>query len=577
MLGSGPPNRDQDLVALNADIVGYSRLLADDHASTSQALDRYQMLVRERVTDSGGKLVNFVGDNFMAVFEDSMAALKAAISISKAVEEANKNLPATRWVRFRMGIDKGEVTVSHDQFFGDALNIAARIQALARPGGVSVSRAVYQALDEPALRFRSVGTRHLKNIPEPVEIFEFAELPTDAQRDYDGRALSLEPPTVAVLPIHASGLTPELAGAATIIRSDLVHKLTGIPNLTLVDASEDLEAAPSARPQYILESGVHMVSDRMRVYVQLMEVATMNVIASHKWNVAPEDIFDLSETISQEVAFSIEVELIVGEPARDYAELEDAEGIQKIYQGWYHLTSMTPEGMTRALELFREVGDEHPEHPFGYALAALTLWMGGSEGVFPHPKKVFDEARRLATLATELGDRTELAHIVLAALMMEHGDAANALDVVESVEMNRPTCDVTFALAGSVRRYMGQWEQSVDLLDRAMRLTGVNKPWYPTVKACSLYIGKRNEAAASIAESVLEYQPRNLEALLVLAAAQVELGLERRARATAAIIKDRFPAVDVAAWLEARPYQDHDLVAGWRESLAKAGLVDSAA
>jgi len=121
-----------------------------------------------------------------------------------------------------------------------------------------------------------------------------------------------------------------------------------------------------------------------------------------------------------------------------------------------------------------------------------------------------------------------------------------------------------------VRRYLGQWQKSVNLLDVAMRLTGVNKPWYPTVKACSLFIGGRIEQAMSVAEMVLEHQPNNLEALLVLAAAQVELGMDRRAKATINTIHSQFPAVDVAEWFDKSPYQSQELVERWKNDLALA-------
>ena len=129
--------------------------------------------------------------------------------------------------------------------------------------------------------------------------------------------------------------------------------------------------------------------------------------------------------------------------------------------------------------------------------------------------------------------------------------------------------------SGSVRRYLGDWEEAIDLTDTAMRLTGVNKPWYPTVQACSLYMGGRVEQAASVAEMVLEHQPNNLEALLVLAAAQVEMGLDRRARATAELIKERFPSVNVESWLADNPYQEREMVDRWKRDLVSAGVLES--
>jgi hypothetical protein len=168
-----------------------------------------------------------------------------------------------------------------------------------------------------------------------------------------------------------------------------------------------------------------------------------------------------------------------------------------------------------------------------------------------------------------------MAQMIKAAILMSQRRGAEALETLETVEIVRPTCDATFGLEGSVRRYLGQWEKAVDRADTAMRLTGVNKPWYPTIKACSLFIGGRVEQAATVAEMVLEHQPYNLEALLVLAAAQVELGLGRRARATAELIRERYPTVDVGDWLDASPYQDREPVDRWRDDLISAGAIAS--
>jgi len=169
-----------------------------------------------------------------------------------------------------------------------------------------------------------------------------------------------------------------------------------------------------------------------------------------------------------------------------------------------------------------------------------------------------------------------MAKAVEAAVLMSQGLVDDAFAAMDQLEIIRPTCDVTYGLEGSIRRYMGEWEKAVDLLDVATRLTGVNKPWYPTVKACSLFMGGRVEQAASVAEAVLEYHPHNLEALLVLAAAEVELGLDRRAHATAQLIKEQFPSVNLEKWLDKNPYQSHELVERWRKDLASAGAIEVA-
>lgn len=566
--------RSAELVALNADIVGYSRLLADDFEATTDTMEEYQSLVKESVEDNAGTLVNFVGDNFMAIFDDPKDAVRASISITTTIESRNADVPESGQVRFRMGIDQGEVAQSGDRYFGDALNIAARIQALARPGGLSVSGKVYRALDEPVLRFKSLGQKGLKNIPGEVEVYEFADLPSDGSGAGGRRSLSLEAPTVAVLPIHAEETDDRVRSIAGVVQADLIHRLSRVPQLRVIEASTQVgEHRSGESARYMIESGIHQAGDDLRVYSTLIDVATMNVVKSHRWPIDVGGLLGLSEQMADEVAQSIEVELIIGEPAGLYADLGDPAAIENIYLGWYHLTSATPEGWSRALELFGDVARSHPQQPYGHVLTAFAKWVGAANGFSRDPAKALAEAHDSAQVGLELGDPTGMARTVEAAVLMSQGDIDKALEAVEKVEIIRPTCDATYGLEGSVRRYLGEWDKAVDLVDIAMRLTAVNKPWYPTVKACSLFMGGRIDQAASVAEMVLDYQPKNLEALLVLAAAQEEMGLHRRARATAELVGQRFPAVDVEAWIDANPYQSREMVERWKADLVAAGAI----
>ncbi len=564
------------MVALNADVVGYSRLLADDFEATTATMTEYHSLVDAEVAAREGTVANFVGDSFMAVFDRVEDALGAAIAITTAVEARNADLPDPRRVRFRMGLDQGDVGFAAGGYHGDALNIAARVQAIARPGGISVSGRVYRSLDEPALRFRPIGRQSLKNIPEHIEVYELADLPAEGGHAAAVRSLSLEAPTLAVLPIHAEDADDAVRRAAAVIRQDLLHRLTTVPQLQVVDAGLDPNGnGGGATARYMLESGVHQFGDRVRVYVTLFDVTTMNIVKSHKWTASVGEIIGLSEQIADESARAVQVDLIVGEPAGLYAELDDPRAIEQIYLGWYHLRSDNLQGWARALDLFSRVSESHPDHPYGHVLAAFALWLGAANGWVPDPAAALDDARRRAGVGAGLGDPTGMAHAVEAAVLMLEGKPDQALEILDNVEIIRPTCDVTYALQGSLRRYLGDWQAAVELLDTAMRLTGINKPWYPTVKACSLFVGGKADQAIPIAEAVLEYQPNNLEALLVLAAAQSELGMERRARATAQMIGERFPSVDVEAWLDNSPYQRRDIVERWKGDLASVGAIEA--
>lgn len=568
-------NQRHKVVAFNADVVGYSRILSDDVESTTIKIEEYRQLVDAKIAKSGGTLVDFVGDNFMAVFQDARDAVQTAIAIATEIERANVDIPGPRQVRFRMGMDLSDVVVSGGRYFGDALIIASRIQAIAHPGGLCVSGRVYRALDEPALRFRPIGKQRLKNIPEEVEVYEFADLPSDGTVTTERRSLSLESPTVAVLPIHKEMADESVGATAGILRGDLIHRLARVPQLRVIDAkteTSDKRVVTAAR--YMVETGVHQVGDKVRVYATLFDVKTMNIVKSYKWTVQAEDLFALSDRFADDVARSLEIELIVGEPAGLYSELDDPEAIEKVYLGWYHLRTDTREGWSRAIELFGQVAQSHPVHPYGHVLSAFANWIGAANEWVLDPDAALLKAREQAQVALYAGDPTGMARAVEASILMSEGRQDEALVIIEQLGIIRPTCDVTYGLEGSVRRYMGQWEKAIDLLDIAMRLTGINKPWYPTVKACSLFIGGRIEQAASVAEMVIDYQPHNLEALLVLAAAQVELGMDRRAKATTEIIRGRFPSVNVEAWLDKSPYQIKELVERWKKDLASAGAIE---
>ena len=222
----GTSSESFEAVALNADVVGYSRLLADDPDATIARLADIRHQVESQITAGSGTLINFVGDNFMAIFDEAKAAVATAIAITTEIETQNRDVPQIRWMRFRMGLDGGSLTMSQGSYASDALNIAARIQSIAPPGGISISGRVYRALDEPALRFRPLGQQRLKNIPEEVEVYEFADLPSAGTDSPRLRSVLLEAPTVAVLPIHTEEVAEQVRSVGNLIRLDLIFRLS---------------------------------------------------------------------------------------------------------------------------------------------------------------------------------------------------------------------------------------------------------------------------------------------------------------------------------------------------------------
>jgi len=567
------------LVALNADIVSYSRLLADDPEHTAEAMSEARAIVTREIDGAGGTLVNFVGDNFMAVFDECEPAVQAAIAVTNSLAEKNAAVPEFQRLRFRMGVDRGPVVIDEDDsYLGDALNIAARIQTIAQPGGLSVSGEVYRALDEPALRFRSKGRQRLKNIPEQIEVYDFVDLPSgDDTAVSPMRPLALETPKVAIAPMHLEGASPELQSIASFLLSDVVSGLVGLRNLDVADVTKTMGQNQSSEDiasnvRYVLYSGIVQIGNRVRLWAQALEVFTQNALWAQKWDTDLDSLLDMADKFAEEIVRAFEVELIVGEPARIYHELGDPRAVAKVYETYYHLTSGTASGWNRAHQLAEGLKVDFPESILGVVMLSFTSWVGATQGFSEDPEQSLVDARVNADRAIEMGDETGLASMIVAAITLAQGDADGALDQISSAKIARPTCDLTWAVEASVRRFLGQWEEAVELVDQAMDLSPVNKPWYPTVLASSYYVGGRYEQAAAVAEEVLEFQPQNIEALLVLAASQNELGLERRARATGDLIRERFPQADISEWLASNPYQDDEFVDKWKMDLEGAGL-----
>lgn len=538
-----------------------------------------RVVVNEEVATAGGTLVNFVGDNFMAVFDECEPAVRAAMTITNALAAKNALVPEFQRLRFRMGLDKGTVVIDDDgSYLGDALNIAARIQSIAQPGGLSVSGDVYRALDEPALRFRSKGRQRLKNIPEHIEVYEFIDLPSkDDTAITPTRPLALDTPKVAIAPMHLEGTSSELQSMASFLLSDVISGLVGLRNLDVVDVTKTMgqsqtEDEVASNVRYVLYSGIVQVGSRVRLWAQALEVLTQNALWADKWDTDVDSLLDIADQFAEEIVRAFEVELIIGEPARIYHELGDPKAVAKVYETYYHLTSGTASGWNRAHGLAQTLKTEFPDSILGLVIGSFTNWVGAAQGFSEDPQQSLMDAHADAVRAIEMGDETGLASMIIAAVTLAQGDPDSALDQISAAKITRPTCDLTWAVEASVRRYLGQWEEAVELVDQAMGLSPVNKPWYPTVLASSYYVGERYEQAAAVAEEVLEFQPQNIEALLVLAASQSELGLDRRARATGAVIRDRFPQANISEWLASNPYQDDRFITRWKRDLEGAGL-----
>jgi adenylate cyclase len=566
--------RRRRAVVLHADVADYSRLMADDGPATVQTMRAYQQLVSDAVTRAGGTLVNFVGDSFLAVFDDARSGMHAAVGICGAVRDRNRDLPRDRRAWFRLGLDAGDIVTADDgRYFGDPLNIAARIQAIAQVGGINVTETVYTALDEPALRLVPLGLRRLKNIPEPVRVYRLAGAGQEAEQRHV--AVRVEP-TLAVMPMY-HGDDPTDRSVAEALRLEVVGALGALAGLRVVDHWDGdggvTHHAGAVDASYVLYSGVVRSGTGLRAYATVAELETMNRVWGGRWQGSTDDLFALQDEMAGAVVRAMEIELVVGQPAMIYrAELESAAR-ELVYRGWHQLNAGTHRGWQRARALFTTVRDRWPDSVTGHALLAFVCWWGAVEGLSDTPEADLAVAATCAEQGVKMNDSSGLSQLVIAALRLHAGeDLDTTLEAAEASLALRPTCDVSYMVLGSVRRYLGEWQAAVDACRRANELSPARMPWFATVQASAYYVGERYHEAARLAEQVVERQPDNREALLVLAASQQALGLQRRARATVGMLLDRYPDARRDDLPHRHPFRDPDIIARWSDHLAAAGV-----
>jgi TolB-like protein/class 3 adenylate cyclase len=582
MSASDASSRTEVAAVINGDVAGYSKLVADDEIATHRTVQAFRRIIEEEVTKEDGELAVFVGDEFLAVLPTQPAGLGAAVAIQRALASENEQLPPGRRVRFRLGIDYGPVSVENGRWFGDVINVAARLQAIAEPGGICASAAALEGADELPVRILSLGKKRLKNIPEPVLAYEVVDeqAPAEDGKPWRRRIPTTERPSLAVRPFVNLG-EPDDEHFAHGLMIALTIQLMTIPGLDVISEYSALEyrdeAAAAQRigrelgVRYVLEGAVQRSGSRVRVLTQLVDAEDSLTVWADRFEAELSDVFAAQDEIVAKIVETLDIE-IVGDMARTYREGLDAEGVEIVYRGLHEMGKSTPDSLRRARDYFEQLIERVPDSPRGYALSAWIHFWAALTGKAEDPGANYRRAKELAEDAIERGDTTGLGHLVLAHVLLLDHDWEGALDAALAATEERPSCDVTFGVAASVMRYLGRWEEAVSMATRAIRLSPLMSDWYRAVLANAYFVGEDYEIAADAAEGVVARDEDNLEALLTLAAAQEALGQTRHASAAVKQAQETSPGLSASRLRDDLPYRDEATKERFVGRLEDAGL-----
>ncbi|MEE8144524.1 MAG: adenylate/guanylate cyclase domain-containing protein, partial [Kiloniellales bacterium] len=305
---------------LAADVVGYSRLMGEDEVGTLTALKAHrEELIGPRITARRGRIVKLIGDGILAEFPSAVEAVECAVEIQEAMAERNADLPGERQLAFRIGINLGDVVVEGDDIYGDGVNIAARLEGIAIPGGICIARNVFnQVKGKVDLEFDDLGAQQVKNIAEPVHVFQvhglgFAapqiEAPPTGANDLRDK------PSIAVLPFTNMGGDPDQEYFADGITEDIITELARFQSLLVIARNSAFTYKGKAvRVQdvgrdlgvnYVVEGSIRKAGNRVRLTVQLVEAATGNHVWAERYDRDLTDIFELQDELTRTIVATL--------------------------------------------------------------------------------------------------------------------------------------------------------------------------------------------------------------------------------------------------------------------------------
>jgi len=497
---------------LVADIAGFSAFVGNDEAGTIAAYKGHFGAIEPVIGLHGGRVVKTMGDGFLAEFGSVVDAVSAAASMQDRVAERNRDQAEVRRLVFRMGVHVGDVVVDGDDILGDGVNVAARLQAIAPPGGVAVSGRVFDDVaGRLELAFEDLGPQALKNIQRPVPVFVLASKAPERPRP----ALALpEKPSIAVLPFTNMSPDAEQEYFADGITEDIITGLTYVPWLFVIARNSTFtykglavdirEVGRQLGVRYVLEGSVRRAGNRLRVTGQLIDAETGGHLWAGRYDGSVEDVFELQDRITEEVVAAIAPEIRLAETQR--ASRKRPESLDAYDRYLQALAAINRARIDEAERILDEAIARTP----GYAkVRALRAWCA-TLGPWVSRNLDIEAIRAAGAAANELLDTHETdpedeayAGYVLA---FSARDRARGLRLVESTTERCPSFAWAWTSASMLRAYRGDGPASIAHAERALRLSPHDPMAFRSYMAmCFAHTATRDF------ERVLDYAQRGLE------------------------------------------------------------------
>ena len=584
---------DRRLAAiLAADIAGYSRLMGTAEEGTLRQLKAHRKeLVDPKITEHRGRIVKTTGDGMLVEFVSVVDAVRCAVDIQRGMIERNTSVPADKRIEFRIGINVGDIIIDGDDIFGDGVNVAARLEALADPGGIMVSSVVYdQVRDKLSFGFDDMGEQSVKNIARPIGVhrISLAEAAPLTVNQPSAAPSKSEParsnrPSIAVLPFANMSGDPEQEYFADGISEDIITGLSKLRwffviarNSSFAYKGKAIDVKRVARElgvRYVLEGSVRKGGNRVRITAQLIDASTNNHVWADRYDGDLTDIFSLQDEITKKVVAAIEPRLLEAEGVRALARAPaDLDAWELVARANSIYWRMTPTDSEAAITLYRQAVRQYSEYAPAHSMLAVALLMSGFVGWTAMTANL-KEAAELAARAAKLDGSDPWAHLALGQLATMRRQTDTAVQAFQhALELN-PNFAAAHGFLGYALALNGQSEQALHHLTQALN----QSPHDPQNIVFMIGIGHAHYQAGNYNEAVkythnvVQQRPEHFGAHRQLCASLAQAGRMEEARATADRLKQLQPNFSLA-WVSENLPLTPEAMKHYLDGFRKAGL-----
>ncbi len=574
---------------LAADVAGYSRLMGEDEEGTLAALKAIRRELGDpKIKEHRGRIVKTTGDGLLIEFGSVVDAVRCAVETQREMVERNATVPEARRIQFRMGINLGDIIKDGRDIYGDGVNVAARLEALAEPGGICVSWVVRdQVRDKLDFGFEDLGDQRVKNIARPVHVYRIPIAENAPRR----APLPLpEKPSLAVLPFQNMSGDPEQEYFADGMVEEITTTISRLPWLFVIARNSSFtykgkavdvkQVARELGVRYVLEGSVRKAGSRVRITGQLIDTASGAHIWADRFDGALDDIFKLQDDVASGVVGAIEPRLRLAEIERASRKPTESLDAYDLYlRALVTFHQLTSEGVEDAVRLLERALDIDPSYAPAAALAAWCRVVQVAQGWARPTPELAAVALHFARRAIDTGkDDPDALWMAGHAIANFSGDHKAAVAAIERALALNPNAALAWTLRGWVHLYLDEVDPAIAAFERASRLSPLDPLGYIITGGFArahLTAGRYKEAMRWVDQTILE-QPRFTTALWIKVVLCELMGRHDEAREALRPLLEAWPDFTIDAFATyATPHYTARLRAIYVEALRKAGLPEA--